>query len=1078
MLFRARLCHLFGSRPVLAALLGAAALAPVLSVAAVPAPGAGSAAPPARKLDYDRDIRPILSESCFTCHGFDPNKRQAGLRLDLVAGATGKLPSGSIAIVPGNPGASALVARITARDESIMPPPGSRHALTPAQIRTLRQWVAQGAPYAPHWAFVPPTRPSLPQVRQSAWVRNPVDRFILARLEALGLPPSPEADRPTLVRRVSQDLRGLPPTLAEVNAFVGDTRPDAYERMVDRMLASPHYGERMALKWLDLARYADTHGYHIDSHRDMWRWRDWVIDAYNRNLPFDQFTTEQLAGDLLPNPTLDQRIATGFNRNHPINFEGGAIPEEYHANYIFDRIDTTSTTWLALSIRCGQCHTHKYDPITQRDYYRLFAYFHNVPEAGLDGTQGNARPFIKAPTPEQAERLAAFDQRIAGLEKERQARLQSATPAARLWARTVQGPSVPDPLTAGLVAHFPLDETAGETVRNLAGQGGTHPVQGKAEWAPGKLGGALRLNGTSVVDLGDAFSFDRESAVSYGGWVHPTSADAGVVIARMNDAAAFRGWDLYLAGGLVYVHLVHQWEQNAIRVNTQAPMPLNAWSHVLVSYDGSGKAAGVRVYVNGKSQPLQVTHDTLTGTLTTSTPTFLGQRNPGARFRGMLDDIRCYHRALPAAEVERLALGTGGGIAALLAQAPEQRSEAAIEALAAHYLERLDAPLVQATQELAKARKERSDLDGQVTTTMVMEEMATPRETFVLVRGQYNQKAEKVTPGVPEAIGTLPTGAPANRLGLARWLLDERNPLTARVAVNRYWEMLFGAGLVRTSENFGVKGERPSHPELLDWLATEYRRTGWDTKAMMRLLVTSATYRQTSAAGPASVRLDPENHFLSRGARFRLPAEFVRDQALVASGLLVPTLGGPSVKGYQPPGLWEEIAFGGSFSAQTYVQDHGEKLYRRGMYQFWKRTLPPPGLQTFDAPEREFCMVRRSVSNTPLQALVLWNDPTYVEAARKLAERMLSEIAASPRDRIRYGFRIVLARQPKDEELRVLMGVFEDRRAAYGRDRAAAEKLLSVGESPRNASLDVVQHAAYTAVANVLLTLDESITRN
>jgi hypothetical protein len=1043
-------------------------LAPAFVFAAPPK--ATSGAP----VDFDRDVRPILAEKCFACHGFDAGKRQANLRLDTPEGAFQKRASGSAVLIPGSPNASLLYLRVSSRT---MPPASSGKKLADAQIATLKRWIAQGAKYAPHWSFVPPKRPPLPAVRNAAWPRNPIDRFLLARLEQEGLQPSPEADKRTLIRRVTLDLTGVPPTAEEVNLFLADHSPAAYEKVVDRLLANPHYGERMTLAWLDLARYADTHGYHIDSQRDMWRWREWVIAAYNRNLPYDQFVIQQLAGDMLPNATFDQKIASGFNRNHPIDFEGGAIPEEYAAAYIFDRIDTTATTFMGLTMRCAQCHDHKYDPITQKDFYRFYAFFNNVPEQGLDGQKGNAVPYLKSPYPEQQAQMDEYNKQIGDLQGTMKARAAERTPAVAAWAQTALAEMERSSASAvGLVARYRLDEKDGARIHDALGRQPVGAIQGKPAWAEGKVGGALSFDGSSYVELGTGIGFDRNDKASYGAWIYPTAREAMTVLSRMDDGADFRGWDIFLIEGKVYAHLIHTWESNAIRVNTKDEIPLNQWTHVFVTYDGSSKAKGVHIYINGKPAELDITHDSLTDTIKTEKPAFLGRRNPAAPFKGRIDEARFYSRELSAAEVAQLV--TTDSIRPILITAAERRTPEQRDALSQYYLENNDAPYRKLNTELAAWTKKRDDLDSAIPTTMVMQEMDKPRDTYILLRGQYDKPGEKVTAAIPAVFGTLPGDAPPNRLSLAKWLTDPAHPLTARVAVNRYWQIYFGYGLVRTPENFGTQGERPTHPELLDWLATEFIRTGWDVKAMQRLLVTSATYRQSSRVTPELLERDPENRLLARGPRFRLPAETIRDQALAISGLLVNRIGGPSVKPYHPAGLWEEMAFGGGFSAQSYVQDHGESLYRRSMYTFWKRTVPPPSLQTFDAPEREFCMVRRSVTNTPLQALVLMNDPTYVEASRRFAERILTECGAvSPQARLNFAYQLALSRYPKEAEVQTLTGILGQQLARFRADKAAAQKLLSVGESKRDEKLDVPELAAWTAVASILLNLDETITK-
>jgi hypothetical protein len=1047
----------------------------LLLVAAGPSFAAARA--PSHPVDFDRDVRTILSENCSACHGFDANKRQAGLRLDVPEGPFKKLPSGRTAIVPGNPAASSLMERVTAQNALKMPPESSGKKLTAAQIVTLRAWIQQGAKWAKHWSFVTPKRPAVPAVKNTSWPLNPIDNFILARLEKERLQPSPAADRRTLVRRVTLDLTGLPPTPAEVDAFLADTRPDTYERLVDRLLASPHYGERMALPWLDLARFADTHGYHIDSQRDMWLWRDWVINAYNTNLPFDQFTVQQIAGDLLPNATREQKIATGFNRNHPINFEGGAIPEEYQAAYIFDRIDTTATTWMGLTLRCAQCHDHKYDPLTQKDYYRFFAFFNQVPEQGLDGQKGNAVPVLKMATADQLARLDTAQKKVTELEQALKER-RAATEAARAqWEKKTLATLDSAPVvTTGLVGHYPLDEKAGEQVKDAVGKQPAGFLREKTAWADGKFGSALRFDGSSYVDLGPVFGFDRTDKFSYGAWVQPTSNDVMTVLSRMEDSNNYRGWDIFLIEGKVYVHMIHNWADNAIRLASKDAIPLNQWTHLFVTYDGSSKAKGLKLYVNGRPAEFEVTHDTLTGTIKTDKPFLIGRRNPEGPFKGLIDEVRVYDRELNAQEVAQI--GGFEGIREILLIAADKRTDDQKETLVRYYLDSQDEPFQKLAADLTDWRKKQTELESTTPTTMVMEEMGKPRDTFMLARGEYDKKGAKVLAGTPAVLPRLSYPAPLNRLGLAKWLTDPSHPLTARVAVNRYWQMYFGLGLVKTSEDFGTQGERPSHPELLDWLATEFMRTGWDVKTMQRLIVTSATYRQSSHVTPRLLERDPENRLLAHAPRMRLPAEFVRDTALAVSGLLVEKIGGPSVRPYHPAGLWEDIAFGGGFSAQKYEQDHGEALYRRSMYTFWKRTCPPPSLQAFDAPEREFCIVRRSSTNTPLQALVMMNDPTYVEASRKFAERILTGAPASAPARIQYAYRLALSRSSKPEEMKVLLRILNEQRATFRKDGGAAMKLLSVGESMRNEKLDTAELAAWTAVASVILNLDETITKS
>jgi hypothetical protein len=1035
----------------------------------------GPAVPP--KVDFNHDIRPIFAENCFACHGPDEAKRKARLRLDLHDIAVQPAKSGAIAIVPGSADKSELIKRTTSQDDDErMPPIKTGKRLTPEQLVLLRRWIDQGAEYKTHRFFLPPQRPELPAVNDKKWPRNPIDYFILARLEQDGLKPAPEANRRASIRRVKLDLLGLPPTPAEVDEFLSDRSADAYERLVDRFLASPHFGERMAVDWLDAARFADTHGYHIDSGRDMTHWRDWVINAYNRNQPFDQFTVEQIAGDLLPNATREQKLASGFNRNHMINFEGGAIPEEYHAAYLMDRVNTTTRVWLGLTVACAQCHDHKYDPITQKDYYRFYAFYNNVPENSLDGDKGNAIPLLLLPGPENESKLAKLKVEV-GTADDTVKKLEAELPAAQAaleteWLTNAGKHSGPD----GLVAQFSFDKTTSRV--NAAGATTETSFHGTNDpvWTAGKLGQALEFDGnTNWVEGGSDFNPDHTDAFSWGGWVK-LQGERGAVLSKMEGEPSFRGFDFLYADGKLLVELIHQRKDNALRVRTKKEVPQDAWLHAFATYDGSGKVAGVRIYANGKQQALEILEDNLTASITNDVPLYLGARFNTDFLKGTLDDVRLYARALGVDEVSDLVAEPVRQIVALPAAERSEEQKAELT----NYVHQYRSPaLLTAERELASQRKAEEEFEKTLPTTMVMQEMDKPRDTFLLQRGQYDKPGEKVTPGIPEVFGALPEGSPTNRLGLAKWLVAPTNPLTARVMVNRFWQMYFGTGIVKTSEDFGTQGEWPSHAELLDWLAIQFVRSGWDVKAMQKLIVTSATYRQSSATTPEWAAKDPENRLLAHGPRQRLQAEFIRDQALAISGLLNDSIGGASVSPYQPAGLWEELASredGKKWTAQTYTQSHGSDLYRRTMYTFWKRTSPPPTLSTFDAPDRETCTVRRLRTNTPLQALILMNDPTYVEASRKLAERLLTE-AHSDKKRIELAFQLALARPPAKRELAVLLRIAQEQITVYRSDHDSAAQLLGVGEAARNHGLDSAELAAWTIVANVILNLDETITK-
>jgi Protein of unknown function (DUF1553)/Protein of unknown function (DUF1549)/Concanavalin A-like lectin/glucanases superfamily len=848
---------------------------------------------------------------------------------------------------------------------------------------------------------------------------------------------------------------------------------------VDALLRSPHYGERMATAWLDAARYADTHGYHIDSLREMWPWRDWVIDAFNRNLPFDQFAIEQLAGDLLPGATRDQKVATGFNRNHMINFEGGAIAEEYQVEYVVDRVEATSSAFMGLTMGCARCHAHKYDPISHKEFYQFYAFFNSVPERGLDGRTGNAAPVVLLPTQAEQARLDELDAAI----EAKEAALDDAIvePIQREWEKTLQ--RVPPTHADGLLAHYELDGSFADiSGRYQHGRA----VVGEPTFDDGRIARAASFDGDTEVTFGDVGGFERADPFTMAVWVRPRGNLPMHGFQKIDDRERRRGYewrfdDIALVGiqrwaARLTITLASDVDSSAIQVRTRERLRLGDWHHVALTYDGSGKAAGLTVYVNGVTAALDVVRDTLAGDIRTDAPLRLGSGALGQPFVGQIDDLRLYGRALPSEEIDQLAVHNPMRV--VLSGVIGRRSKDDAADVRDYFLTHA-APdeLRTAYAELRALRKEREDFQQHIPTAMVMAEMPKPRDTFVLARGDYRYQTEKVQPGVPAMLPALPKDAPRNRLTLAKWLVDPGHPLTSRVAVNRFWQMYFGHGIVKTQEDFGVQGEPPVHPELLDWLATEFVRIGWDVRALQRLIVTSAAYRQTSAVTPALRERDPENRLLARGARLRLPAEMIRDTALAASGLLNARIGGPSVFPYQPPGLWEEMAFGEGYSGQSYEQSHGPDLYRRGLYTLWKRTVPPASMVTFDAPDREKCTARRALTNTPLQALTLLNDPTYVEAARALAQRALVEGGRDEKRRLAYAFRLATGRTPTGKEVGVLRGLLKGRLKWFRKDRAAAVKLLSVGESPRDARLDAAELAAWTTVASVILNLDETITK-
>ncbi len=1075
----------------------------------------GGVAPAADRPSFNRDIRPILADSCFQCHGADEKQRKAGLRLDVSEIAFKPAESGATAIVPGKPDASELLKRLLSNDDSVrMPPPNSGKTVSPAQIATLKRWIADGAEYQGHWAFIPPTRPAVPIVagtlrvpsdgtRSVPATNHPIDQFILIRLDQAGLKPSLEADKTTLIRRVTLDLTGLPPTPSEVDAVLTDTSDNAYEKVVDRLLKSPRYGEQMARPWLDMARYADSNGFQVDSSRFQWPWRDWIINAFNSNMPFDQFTIEQLAGDLLPNPTQSQIVATGFNRNHRLNGEGGLIAEEWRVETVIDRVETTGMTWLGLTFNCCRCHDHKYDPISQRDFYSMFAFFNNVTESGtLQGESKNTEPTISVPTAEQDAELKRLDEAIAAAnvrvteEAKRLPELIAAwEPGFRKKLLAEENVAVWSPLQ-------PTDVKSAGGAKLTKQADGTYLASGKnpphdvytitAPIAAGQFSGLLL---DTLPD--DALPMKSLGRFSNGNFVlsrveaEITSPDLpSPLVAKFIRAEATysqKGWEI----GLVLDDAAS-----------------NGWA-----VDGPTRRDPTSAMFLLESPLTVPANATLTVRLKHEA---LTQHNIG-RFRLSMT-------SLPPSTVKLDGAKFPESLKTILELAADKRSDAQKTELEKFFRANVDSPLKQAEVAVASAKKSRDDLVAKTPNVMIMKE-GPAREAFILIRGEYDKRGEKVGTGLPAALvsgtalaagrgasGTLATpvtpatlansttpaasAVPLTRLDLAKWIVLRDNPLTARVWVNRQWERFFGNGLVKTTENLGSQAEFPSHPELLDWLAVEFM-TDWDMKRLQKLIVMSETYRQASAQAsggrqppggvgdvgstrgltpPARLSLaDPDNRLLARGPRVRLSAEALRDQALFASGLLVEKLGGPSVRPYMPDGVWDETSKYGDL--RGYKHDTNDGLYRRTLYTIWKRTAAPPAMLLFDAPSREICTVKRSRTNTPLQALTLLNEITYVEAARKLAERMLADGGTTSEERVRLAFRRVTSRAPTKEELAVLVEGLNDDLTRFRQDANAAKQLIVLGESKAGASFDPAELAAYTLTANVLLNLDEVVTR-
>ena len=1010
-------------------------------------------------VEFNRDIRPILSDRCFSCHGPDNGTRKTKMRLDQEAAAKQDLGKGRFAIVAGNPGTSEIFKRVISDNKTLrMPPSYAGHEKLPAaEVELLRQWIVEGAVYQNHWSFIAPIKAALPIVSNPGWVANPIDAFVLARLDKENLKASPAAEKRTQIRRVTLDLTGLSPTGAEIDAFLNDESPKAYEALVDRLLASPRYAERMAIRWLEAARYADTNGYQSDGVRSMWRWRDWVINAFQTNKPFNQFTIEQIAGDLLPNATLDQKIATGFHRNHRTSAEGGIVEEEFRTEYVADRVETTSTVWLGLTFGCARCHDHKYDPMKQKEFYQLFAFFNNIPERGLVYNFGNEEPLLKAPTPEMDATLALFDQKMKQADQQ-WTNLQSSIEKAQSdWEKKIRKNAAYDwHLTENLVAHERLDR---------------HGVKsdGKLPIVEGKVKQARRFDGKSFASLGeDVAKFNYLDPFTLAAWINPAKPK-GAIIARAEDYLEGNGYGLYLIDGKLRLHITLRWTDISLRVETAQQVKLNQWQHVAVSYDGYRKGSGVHMYVDGVDQKLNILFDELTFPFSRKQDLRIGAGG-GMRFEGLIDDARVYKTALDPDQISILSVLDP--IARIAQIEPGKRTAAQAAKLRLCYLEKFASATAKQTQSaMFAARAERKKFYESIPTVMVMVEGAQ-RDSFLLKRGAYDAPGEKVSAAVPSFLPPLKKDWPVDRLGLARWLVDRANPLTARVQVNRYWQSFFGNGLVKTVEDFGSQGEWPLAPELLDWLAVEFMDSGWDIKHLIKTVVTSNTYRQSSKVTADLLAKDPENRLMARGPRLRLAAEVIRDNSLAMAGLLVEHVGGPSVKPYQPAGLWQELTGGGGYQA-----DKGEGLYRRSLYTFWKRTIAPPSMVTFDSPSRETCTVRENRTNTPLQALNLMNDTLYLEAARKLAERAMRDGGADEAGRLGYVYRLVLGRSPKAAELAVLGRVLGEFRSQFRGKPDLAVKFLSQGDSPRDEKLDAAEMAAYANVASMVLNLDEAVTK-
>ena len=1044
---------------------------------------------------FDLHIRPLFSDRCYQCHGPDRENRQADLRLDIPQGITApRQPGGDTPILtPGEPEKSELYLRISSTDEDQrMPPVDSNMKLSAHEIALIRKWIEQGASWSSHWSFQPIPKEVVPPATHSAdllssWPRGDIDRFVLTKLQKEGLSPAPEASREKLIRRVTYDLTGLPPTLKEIDAFVADTSLQAYPHLVDCLLASPRYGERMAVPWLDLARYADTYGYQADVYRPVWPWRDWVVEAFNDNLPYDQFITWQLAGDLLPDSTRQQTLATAFNRLHRQTNEGGSIEAEFRNEYCVDRTNTFGTAFLGLTLGCARCHDHKFDPITQKEYYQLYAYFDSIDESGLYShfTHATPTPALLLSTQDQQGRIDALTRQIHQQEAELDRIAAAEQPAWKAWlaeldaARqgSAQAPSAGPAAPSGLVGDYPMEAIDNGQVANRADPQKPGHVADQPLLVPGKFGQGLRLSGENNFTTPVGGQFSRHDPFTISLWVQTPDIKQRAVLWHRSRAwtdAGSRGYQLLIEQGHLSASLIHFWPGNAIRIRTKALLPVGRWVQVVVTYDGSSRAGGLALYLDGQRQPCTVVRDQLTKTVGYPDGSVkqltLGQRFRDRGFKnGLVDELRVYNRQLTGIEVGQLF--DPAALTKILATPDSERTAPQQAALHDYYLHQFNRPYRAALKTLRTVRKQHGDLVDSISELMVMRELPQPRPTFLLKRGAYDAPGERVERGTPACLPAMPTGYPPNRLGLARWLTNPNHPLTARVAVNRYWQMLLGRGLVGTPGDFGSQGQLPTHPRLLDWLARRFLDSGWDVKGLLRQIVLSATYRQQADCAPELRARDPENRLLAHGPHGRLPAEMLRDGALASSGLLVERLGGPPVKPYQPPGLWKEKG------TATYQRDQGEGSHRRSLYTYWKRTSPPPAMLTLDAAKRDVCLVQRQATTTPLQALVLLNDPQYIEAARGLAERTLAASGSTLAVKTDYLFRTLTSRRPTNAEQQLLKAAFKEQQQLFQTRPEDVDPFLAIGDQRPDDKIDPTELAALTVVAEMVLNYEEAVTK-
>ncbi|MDD7983988.1 DUF1553 domain-containing protein [Lentisphaera marina] len=1036
-----------------------------------------------KKVNFNKDIRPILSDRCFHCHGPDEEERKGDLRLDIPDGPEGafRVLDGIASIIPGNPEESELYYRISTDDsDDIMPPPKShKAALTKDEIALFKRWIEEGATWSKHWAFEPIRKPMVPKVKKSQ-TNNPIDNFIVAKLNEKGLKPSPEAPKRKLIRRLSYDLNGLPPSQKEIDQFINDKSDDAYEKLVDRILAKPAYGERMALPWLDMARYGDSSVYHADGPRTMWPWRDWVIDAYNNNKAFDQFSIEQIAGDQIPNATLDQKVATAFLRNNGTTDEGGAFPEEYRVEYTVDRLSTVSKVWLGLTTECAQCHDHKYDPISQEEFFEMYAFFNVAADAGMQSRNGNAAPTIKIDNnPYQKKMIGQLQAQLASADANIQKFHQQHAAAFKQWQ--VQKSAKLQAIPNGLKHFFPLrskeeaydfaQDDYLQTPKNLHIQvvnGPDEKIDEKTKKPVAKTKAVVIRHGiyNSIPKL-----FDSDSAVTLSFYLkYAPQKEKHTIVGQAQQHNA-QGVEIYVKDHKLGFSYIRHHNREHIFVDAEKELEHNKWQHISVTYDGSQKAAGVKMYLNGKLLPQKVIHDKFPTKFVNNQTFNIGRRDAGKNTNNPITLLQIYDRVLQENEISAVSQLTYADLA--FSKNANENFEMNLKK--AFYTEKKlnFTPVLAARHGYIKPLNDFKNLN-----VMIMQDQpkAQARKTYILDRGAYDspKKDKEIFPNVPKVLPPLKADSEKNRLAFAQWIMDPENPLTARVTVNRYWMMLFGKGLVVTPSDFGNQGSWPTHPDLLDWLASDFRDNGWDVKRTLKQIVMSKTYRQDSAISAELLELDKDNKLYARGPRFRLAGEHIRDSALQMAGLLSPQIGGESVKPYQPEGLWNEVSLLGNV---RFVQDEGEKNYRKSIYTYYKRSAPIPNMTTFDAPSREKCTIERSRTNTPLQALVTLNDPIFVEAARFFAEKIIQEGGPKFADKVNYAAETALARPLDKEQIKLLEEFYKRRFDDFSKNPKAAESLLNMGDTKRNEQLDLSEHASWTLIAQLVLNLDENLNK-